>query len=138
MSKASERCLVAPLIDIYRFERPTFLCLLVRVGRNCGVKVTTLSLFYAWISRKPTIYADVQRIFSPLLPSKQGWGGWRGFFLLHIKPITKQKIFNFSGRGIDSVDVADMVISGGLISSQNQEGFSELSPYLVSCIEHPA
>ena len=70
--------------------------------------------------QNPTIYQGVQRTNSPLLTNHQGWGGWRGFLSGDLKPITKQKNFNFSGRGIDSVDVTDMVITGGLISSQNQ------------------
>ena len=115
MTKASERCLVAPLIDMYRFEAPTFLSLLVRVGRNCRLKVTTLSPISAINRLKPTIYADAQGTFSPLLTSKQGWGGWRGFISSYLKPITKQKIFNFSGRGIDLVDVSNKEPRGFMV-----------------------
>ena len=43
--------------------------------------------------RKPTVYAGVQRILSPLLGQNRGWGGSRLAFPFFVEPIQLKEIF---------------------------------------------
>lgn len=46
-----------------------------------------------WFVRKPTIYAGVQRILSPLSVSNRGWGGSKSNFPFFVEPIQPKEIF---------------------------------------------